>query len=307
MAALSLSRGRSLLTVAVGALALSGAALADSHPNLAAIPIPDSPGGGQVGSAPVSQIVVSGEPLVAKVTVTLFGFAHSEPDDVDALLVGPAGQKVVLMSDAGADNAVGSIDLVFDDDGTDTLSDEGVLAPGRFPPSNYGQTTTIGHCEGEPATDVFPGAPAGPISPSLGAAFNGSDPNGTWSLYLVDDCGSFTGAVQGGWSVDVNPAISAVGVARFTARPNRGRVLLGWRTANEAQLVGFNVYRAGAGRTVKVNGRLVVARHAGSPRGGSYRIADTHARTGRSYTYRLQVVRLDGSRVWASASAIRAR
>ncbi|MCA1585121.1 MAG: proprotein convertase P-domain-containing protein, partial [Acidobacteria bacterium] len=51
-------------------------------------------------------------------------------------------------------------------------------------------------------TDVSPGdvltapAPAGPYSTSL-AAFNGTNPNGTWSLYVFDDAGSDIGALFG--------------------------------------------------------------------------------------------------------------
>ena len=47
-------------------------------------------------------INVSGQPsLIAGVEVTLTGFSHQVPIDVDILLVGPGGQNVVLMSDVG--------------------------------------------------------------------------------------------------------------------------------------------------------------------------------------------------------------
>src|SRR5690242_7366033 len=51
-------------------------------------------------------ILVSGGPLtptaVTKVTVTLQGFSHTFPRDVDVLLVGPTGRTVFLMSDVGS-------------------------------------------------------------------------------------------------------------------------------------------------------------------------------------------------------------
>lgn len=299
-------RLRTVVTVAVGALAFAGAGLADSHSNSGTIAVPDSPGGGSVGSAPVSQVDVSGEPTVTRVSVQLWGFAHPEPDDVDVLVVGPDGTQVVLMSDAGGDNSVGGIDLNFDDDASSILSDEGVLSSGNYPPSNYDASTSLPGCAGEPATDVFPLAPAGTVSPML-SAFQGSDPNGTWSLYVVDDCGGFSGSVQGGWTVNVNPPPLAVGVARFGARAFTGRVALSWRSANETNLLGYNVYRTGPGRTARLNSRLISARFAGSSRGAAYRLVDARVRPGVSYTYRLQVVHLDGSRAWAGSSALNAR
>src|SRR5437867_4277941 len=125
-------RFRTLLTVAAGSLALTGAALAGSYPNSSSVSVPDA--GGNVGSAPASDIVVSGESAVTSVTVDLFGVEHARPDDLDILLVGPVGQEVVLMSDAGADNSVGALDVTFDDNASGPPSDEGVLASGVFQP-----------------------------------------------------------------------------------------------------------------------------------------------------------------------------
>ena len=39
--------------------------------------------------------------LIQNMTVTLHSFNHTYPGDVSALLVGPSGQGVVLMSNAG--------------------------------------------------------------------------------------------------------------------------------------------------------------------------------------------------------------
>src|SRR5260370_28920547 len=39
--------------------------------------------------------------VVSKVTVTLQGFSHFFPDDVDILLLGPQGQKALCMSNLG--------------------------------------------------------------------------------------------------------------------------------------------------------------------------------------------------------------
>ncbi len=65
--------------------------------------------------------------LITKLTVTLSGYHHSIPDEVDVLLVGPAGQKIMLMSDVGGSSpVVSAVTLVFDDDEFPT---EAVVSP----------------------------------------------------------------------------------------------------------------------------------------------------------------------------------
>jgi subtilisin-like proprotein convertase family protein len=45
-------------------------------------------------------------------------------------------------------------------------------------------------------------APPGPYGTSL-AGFNGTNPNGAWSLYVVDNFEVDTGSIAGGWNLDV--------------------------------------------------------------------------------------------------------
>jgi hypothetical protein len=47
--------------------------------------------------------------------VTIDGIWHQNPDDLDLLLVGPQGQKVILMSDACGSFGVNSFGWVWDD------------------------------------------------------------------------------------------------------------------------------------------------------------------------------------------------
>ncbi len=51
-------------------------------------------------------------------TSPLHGFAHTFPDDLDVMLVGPAGQRAMLMSDAGGERwrRDANLELVFDDE-----------------------------------------------------------------------------------------------------------------------------------------------------------------------------------------------
>lgn len=157
--------------------------------NTALINLPASGTSGN-GSPYPSTIVVSGivDPI-EKVSVTISGLTHPNPDDIDLLLVGPQGQAIVLMSDAGGANGISSTTVTFDDGGL-TLSDSGLLTSGNYQPGNYG------------GIETFPApAPAGPYGASL-AAFANQNPNGNWSLYAVDDFNKDRGEITGGWRLD---------------------------------------------------------------------------------------------------------
>ena len=157
--------------------------------NPTAIVIPAT-GTGAVTGAPAtlypSSIAVSGiTNQVTKVTVTLKQMNHTFPDDVDVLLVGPTGVKFILMSDAGGGTDSTGQTYTFDDSAAAPSRNGAPAASGSFKPSNYG------------GGDLFPApAPASPyLSPGTAgtdmlAAFNGLNPNGTWSLYVVDDVGT---------------------------------------------------------------------------------------------------------------------
>jgi len=144
---------------------------------------------------------------VTKVTATLHGFHHQCSQDVDALLVGPGGQKSILMSDAGdcdlADQPA-PIDLTFDDAGPSMpcLATGVPLPAGTYAPTN--DPTSPQDCTSDTSNpDVFaPPAPGGPYPLGL-ATFNGVNPNGAWSLYVMDQFNQDDGAIDGGWSLDL--------------------------------------------------------------------------------------------------------
>ncbi len=141
-----------------------------------------------------SQIMVSGLlGNITKVTVTLANFSHEFPDDVDVLLVGPGGGDAIIMSDVGGGNAISSnapVTLTLDDMAMDPLPDSTMLMTGTFQPTNIG------------TGDAFPGAPAPSGNVALGT-FNGTDPNGMWGLYVVDDNTGAMGAFSGGWCLSI--------------------------------------------------------------------------------------------------------
>ena len=114
--------------------------------------------------------------------------------DVDSILVGPTGAKSWLMSDPGSTSAVSNVNLTFDDAAASSVSCSSGPTSGTYKPTN---------CTDTNGTDVFPApAPAGPYTASL-AQFNGSDPTGTWDLYVRDDNPGDSGSISGGWKLSL--------------------------------------------------------------------------------------------------------
>lgn len=170
----------------------------DPSPNVVsssqAITIPDSGDGVPYPST----IEVSGlVGTVADVKVTLAGFGHEFPDDVDVLLVGPAGQSVVLMADMGGFDTVGNVSLTFDDAAPAPVPDETLIVSGSYRPTR------------EKRCCRFDGGAPAPPAPRAAAlsAFDGTDPNGTWSLFVFDDGVGDQGALSGGWSLEISTAV----------------------------------------------------------------------------------------------------
>ena len=162
-----------------------------------------------------SPITVSGvSGAVTDVNVTLRGLSYEwwDGSDLDVMLVAPDGSRVMLMSDACGDSVndapipiTSPIDLTFNDEATATLPADSACASGTFLPTDEDQAAENFPFTGD---DVFCGPPD-PNAPQLcqpptGAeasaastdlnTFNGTEPNGVWKLYVVDDTPSDPGA-----------------------------------------------------------------------------------------------------------------
>src|SRR6185436_509990 len=129
--------------------------------------------------------------LVSRVAVTLVGLTHTFPGDIDMLLVGPGGQSVVVMSDAGNTFDVFGVNLRFEDGAPSNLPDNAQIVSGTYKPTDYAAGETF-----------FAPAPAGPYGSSF-AGFAGTQPNGNWSLYVSDDRGTDVGEILHGWKLEI--------------------------------------------------------------------------------------------------------
>ncbi|HEY0426444.1 MAG TPA: proprotein convertase P-domain-containing protein [Pyrinomonadaceae bacterium] len=166
--------------------------------NSAAISIPEF---GSSAPYPSEINVANQVGQVSNVIVFLNNFSHASPDDVDLMLVAPNGRKVVLMSDVGGANPVSNLSLAFDDFAAESLPDITFLSSGIYKPTNF-----------EPG-DTFPSpAPSDAPTGSMLSAFNGTNPNGVWKLFLVDDAGNNAGSISGGWSIAIQTSQDVVNI-----------------------------------------------------------------------------------------------
>lgn len=176
--------------------------------SIADAPVSNTPPG--IGSLYASPINVSGQgDYLVHLQVTLNNVNHAFPDDLDVLLVGPGGQSFVLQSDAGGNTSVVNRTYTFDDVGLTQLPNDGGITPGTYKPAN--------HQGNDGANDVFPApAPTGPYgnpgpqasgNATLDGVFVGTDPNGTWSLFVTDDENLDAGNINGGWSIAINSIV----------------------------------------------------------------------------------------------------
>jgi hypothetical protein len=226
--------GLAVITATALLLAV-GTASAKTFDNLANITIPDAVANGTPATAVPSTINIAGETgPITKVTVTLHKFNHTCTSDVDAMVVGPTGQKAMLMSDGGdCTNAAHSdAELTFDDASafdvpcnfTNHTPDlNAPLTGGTYKPTDY----LLNQCSGDnTAEDTFPGANlgSGPF-PHLLSVFNGGDANGAWRLFAVDQYKQSTGAIKGGWTLNITFAAPTVTAPGVSGTPQVGQTL----------------------------------------------------------------------------------
>jgi subtilisin-like proprotein convertase family protein len=168
-------------------------ATTNTFANPSSISIPTSGSVGTASPYPSTITVSSVASVPSKVTVTLANINHTWPDDISILLVGPGGQNVMLMSDAGGNAGVtpmSNVTVTFDDTAATQLPQSTQITSGTYRPGDY-----------DPSETMDSPAPVGPYGTAL-SVFNGVNPNGTWSLYVDDDFAPGDGgSIASGWSL----------------------------------------------------------------------------------------------------------
>ena len=100
-------------------------------------------------------------------------------------------------------------------------------------------------------------------------------------------------------NIILNQAPTAVTLASFSQGSLTNGVQLDWSTATEVGLLGFNLYRSDEleGVKQKLNADLIPALTPGDLLGNSYQFADGTAISGKTYTYWIELVMLDGNQL----------
>ena len=102
--------------------------------------------------------------------------------------------------------------------------------------------------------------------------------------------GEVTELYAGYWHPGFGP--TSVDIIFFEAVWQAEGVRVSWQTANEIDLLGFNLYRAESedGPWAQVNPALIPSQYLGQPEGGSYSWLDADVTPGERYFYTLETV-----------------
>jgi hypothetical protein len=129
--------------------------------------------------------------ILCKATVNLSGLSHSWPQDIDMLLAGPSTNATIVSDTGGTNPGIAGVNLLLDDAAAISIPDAG-FGSGTYKPTNLA-----------PVIDTFALPAPTPLGGAALSVFNGTNPNGTWSLYIVDDSAGDTGSLSGGWCVNI--------------------------------------------------------------------------------------------------------
>jgi hypothetical protein len=199
-----------------------------------------------------STITVTGGPVqVGSLRVTLVNVFHALPDNIDVLLVGPQGQRFVLMADAGDSATIdpnAPVTLTFTDGAGQVLPDSAMLTTGTFEPTNWESPVTDFPAPAPPGPYNEPGSAIGGTGPqTLTGTFGFTNSNGNWNLYVRDDGGvsspdAITGCIDGGWTLEFLPLTAAAASlsGRVTTADGRGirnaRIVVSGNTLPEPRI-----------------------------------------------------------------------
>ncbi len=160
-------------------------------PQAITIPAINSGSSGPASRYPAT-IEVFGQPTnLVSAAITLDSLSHDHPEELNILLVSPAGTNILLLSDAGGYNRLTNATLVFHP------ASLGYNPPPYQADIPTGETSHYGPCNYGAVTQMT-NAPAGPYSTNL-ENLTGTNPNGIWKLYIYDRRTGGIGVLHNSW------------------------------------------------------------------------------------------------------------
>ena len=125
---------------------------------------------------------------------------------VTSCWVGPTGATFEFLGGVGSFNPFTNLTITLDDDAASALS-SAQLVSGTFKPTNRNSGLCTNFPSPAPASSSC-AAPNG--SATFASIFNGTGPNGTWSLYIMDPfAGDGAGSIGSGWTLTITVAAAA--------------------------------------------------------------------------------------------------
>jgi hypothetical protein len=140
-------------------------------------------------------------------------------------------------------------------------------------------------------------APGTPFSPDLQEWIRNAALDPDWLRVGTDIVGG-SATFNAAFSL-TGSSVTAATFASASAKSTKRGVLLRWRTASEADTLGFRIYRRQAGKYLRITRTIVPAQ--GAIAGAGYRYVDRTAPRRGLLRYRIQMIDRDGSRSWFGA------
>lgn len=251
--------------------------------NGATVTLPGS-GSSQQATPYPSEINVSGiTQSIASVSVELRNVQHTWARDLDLLLVAPNGQNVMLLSDAGGDQAIASgATLVFRDD-AGAAPENAQISGGSYQPTNYGGS------DNPPSP-----APVAPHGTSLASLLTGGV-NGTWKLFAVDDFPSSDGGqIVDGWALTFVASSGPAAPTGLTATDGSltDRVRVSWSASSGA--TSYEVFRS-------LIDNPTAAQSVGTT--ASTTFDDLTTAVGETYYYRVKASNANGTSAFSASDS----
>lgn len=131
---------------------------------------------------------------IKDVNLILRDITHSNPDDINIMLV-HGNHRATVMSDVGGVPNISNVTLELDDQAGADLPNAALLTDGTYRPTNIG------------GGDVFPAPAPVPNTNVALSTFKGDKPDGKWQLYCYDDVNGNTGAINGGWKLEITAKV----------------------------------------------------------------------------------------------------